>query len=131
MLVQDPQKRISIPDSLAHPWFKRYTIKTTLATEKFKTFYNNIITLKTDPKFFFQHATFAYMVHHLAKKEDLEDIRKLFSLFDDDGNGNLKMGEIIDGFNKVIPNYINTGELKKILRFLDQGDTGFIEYEGN
>ena len=130
MLTPDPSKRISIPEALCHPWFKKYSIKSPLDISKFKQFYNNIITLKTEAKYFFQHATFAYMVHHLAKKEDLEDIRKLFAHFDDDGNGNLKMTEIVEGFEKMIPNYIDSKELKKILKFLDEGDTGLIEYEG-
>jgi len=131
MLTPDPAKRITLQEALTHPWFTKYSKKTTLDTNKFKQFYNNIITLKTEPKYFFQHATFAYMVHNLAKKEDLEDIRKLFDHFDDDGNGNLKTDEIINGFEKMIPNYINAKELRKNLKFLDQSDSGLIEYEGN
>ena len=131
MLEPEPSKRITIPKALEHPWFKKFSLKTEIQQKPLEDLYKNIITLKTDPKLFFQHATFAYIVHHLAKKEDIEDIRKLFLQFDTTGLETLTHEQIINGLKNVAKNYKNgEKELRDILNFLDQGKTGMIEYEG-
>ena len=131
MLHPEPNKRITIPKALEHPWFKIYNLKTEIPQNQLEELYKNIITLKTDTKLFFQHATFAYIVHHLAKKEDIEDIRKLFMQLDTSGLGILTHEQIITGLKDVAKKHKNgEKELRDILTFLDQGKTGMIEYEG-
>jgi len=132
MLNPDASKRITIPKALEHQWFKKFTLKTEVQNKQLQDLYNNIISLKTDPKLFFQHATFAYIVHHLAKKEDIQDIRKFFLHFDTMGLGTLTHDQILGGLKEISKRYKNGEEkLREILNFLDQGKTGMIEYEGN
>jgi len=132
MLNPDASKRITIPKALEHQWFKNFSLKTEVQIKPLEDLYNNIISLKTDPKLFFQHATFAYIVHHLAKKEDIEDIRKIFLHFDTMGLGTLTHDQILGGLKEITKKYKNGDkELREILNFLDQAKTGMIEYEGN
>ena len=131
MLQPDPNKRISIPDALNHPWFKKYTLKNEVPDNQLHSFYNNIMTFKTDPALFFQHATYSYIVHNLSRKEDISEIRKLFLQFDKNGLGRLTTDEIIEGLSSVIPNNDDEKRFREILTYLDQGQTGIFEYEGN
>ncbi len=129
-LEPDPSKRVSISEALQHNWFKKYNIKNDVPDNKLHDFYNNVITFKTDPALFFQHATYAYIVHNLSRKEDITEIRKLFLQFDKNGMGRLTIDEIMDGLTSVIPSSADERRLKEILQYLDQGQTGIFEYEG-
>lgn len=127
MLRPDPYKRASIREALKHPWFTINQIKSQPSMEQLQFFYKNIVSFKTDPKYFFQHATLAYMIHHITKKEEIEDIRKLFIYLDTKGDGKLTYSEITNGFKKV--NHYSEREILKVLKFIDYSKNGNIEYE--
>ena len=127
MLKPDPYKRISIREALKHNWFNTMQLKTPFSTEQLSGFYKNIVSFKTDPKYFFQHATLAYMIHHITKKEETDDIRKLFIYLDQKGDGKLTYNEITTGFKKC-KNY-SERDLVKVLKFIDYSKGGSIEYE--
>ena len=93
--------------------------------------YKNIITLNLKKDLSFQYATFAYIVHHLAKKEDIADMRKLFLEFDVKGIGMLTYDDIIRGVGSIKNYYaIDENNLMNILKYIDYGNKGLIEYEG-
>lgn len=127
MLTFDPYKRISISEALKHPWFKSNKIKVQPSLELISTFYKNIVSFKTSPKYFFQHATLAYMIHHILKMEDTEDIRKLFIYLDTKGDGKLTYNEITNGFKKCYQ--YNEKDLLKVIKFIDYSKNGTIEFE--
>jgi len=129
MLEPDPKKRISIPEALNDIWFQKFSLKNEVP--ELQGFYNNIISFKPDPTLFFQHATYAYIVHNLCRKEDITEIRKLFLMFDRNGLGRLTIDEIVDRLKSVILNKEEEKKLRTILVYLDQGQTGTFEYEGN
>ena len=129
MLKPDVNKRLSIQDSIKHPWFSKYLIKKKLSDDKMNEFYRSMITFKTEPKYFFQQATIAYMVHHITTREDIDDIRKFFIYIDKNGDGKMSYSEIIDGMKMCI-NIENEKHLLRVFKFIDQGKAGYIEYEG-
>ena len=131
MLEPDPKKRISIPEALNDIWFQKFSLKNEVPDNKLQVFYNNIIAFKPDPTLFFQHATYAFIVHNLSRKEDITEIRKLFLQFDRNGLGRLTIDEIVDGLKSVILNNEEEKKLRTILVYLDQGQTGIFEYEGS
>lgn len=128
MLKLDPSKRISVADAIKHPWLQKYLIRHKLPEEKMLEYYRSMIAFKTDPKYFFQQATLAYMVHHISTKEDTDEIRKYFSYLDKNGDGKMSYNEIIDGMKKHIT--VNEKDLLKVFKYIDQGKTGYIEFEG-
>ena len=71
------------------------------------------------------------MIHNLARKEEIGDIRKLFIQFDDDCSGSLTVDEILDGLKKVIPTTSDRDKLRENLDNLNQGQSGGFEYGGN
>lgn len=127
MLKLDPGKRISVGDAIKHPWFQKYLIKQRLSMEKYNELYRNIISFKIDPKYFFQQATIAYMVHHIAMKEDVNEIRKFYSYLDVNGDGKMAYNEIVDGIKKVTA--VNEKDVLRIFKYVDQAKSGYIEYE--
>lgn len=127
MLKPDPYKRITIAEALKHQWFVNQNLKQPLSNEQMNGYYTNIVSFKTDPKYFFQHATLAYMIHHITKKTETEDIRRLFINLDLKGDGKLTYNEIINGFKKC--KNFSERDLLKVLKFIDYSKIGIIEYE--
>jgi Ca2+-binding EF-hand superfamily protein len=125
----DANKRPAASEAIKHPWFKQWLYRHEISTEKINEYYQNIISFKIDSKFFFQQATLAYMVHHLTKKEDLDDIRKFYQFLDKNGDGKMAYSEIVEGFKEVM-SAVNEKELMKVFKYIDQAKTGCIEYEG-
>lgn len=127
MLTVDPYARISIANCLKHEWFKVFPIKIQPSRDQLNRYYINIISFKADPKYFFQHASLAYMVHHILKKEVSDPIRELFSILDKKGEGKLIYDDIVDGF-KNCQNY-SEKEILKVIKYIDVMKVGYIEYE--
>lgn len=69
------------------------------------------------------------MIHHLAVKEDTEEIRQLFYFIDKNNDGKLQFDEFVEGF-KVVNQKEKDKDMIKVLKFIDQGKVGFLEYEG-
>jgi Ca2+-binding EF-hand superfamily protein len=69
------------------------------------------------------------MIHHLAVKEDTEDIRQLFYYIDKNNDGKLQYDEFVEGF-KVVNQKEKDKDMLKVLKFIDQTKVGFLEYEG-
>ena len=128
MLKADVNKRISVQDAIKHPWFAKYLIRRKPSDEKMNEFYRSMIMFKTDPKYFFQQATLAYMVHHITTKEDTDDIRKFFAHIDKNGDGKMSYSEIIDGMKQYI-NIENEKHLTRVFKYIDQAKAGYIDYE--
>lgn len=128
MLEPDPNKRITIPEAIKHPWFMKKNIHKQVGSEVLRRFYRNVMSFKPDVKLFFQHATYAYIVHNLAQKEQIEDIRKFFLQLDKECLGYLTIEDIMKGLDGIIPNE-DEKKFLEILKYMDQGNTGCYEYE--
>jgi Ca2+-binding EF-hand superfamily protein len=70
------------------------------------------------------------MIHHLAVKEDTEEIRQLFYYIDKNNDGKLQYDEFVEGF-KIVNHKEKDKDILKVLKFIDQTKVGFLEYEGN
>ena len=128
MLRYDSKKRFSAFECLKHNWFKKYLYKYIITKSEIEEYYDNIISFQTNTIFFFQQASLAYIVHHIIKKEELEKIKKFFIFIDDKGIGKICHNEFINKLKKQIGN-INEKEVLKVLKYIDQGKTGFLEFE--
>jgi calcium-dependent protein kinase len=128
MLRYDSKKRFSAFECLKHVWFKKYFYKFIISKNEIEEYYNNIISFQTNTIFFFQQASLAYIVHHIIKKEDLDKIKKFFIFIDDKGIGKISHNEFVNKLKKQIGN-INEKEVLKVLKYIDQGKTGFLEFE--
>jgi len=127
LLKYDHNKRYSAYEAIKHPWFQKFLIRPKFSEEKIMGFYKNIISFKTETKFFFQQASLAYMIHHILKKEETEPMRKFFEYLDKDGDGKMAYSEIVEGFKKIIQ--VNDKDIMKVFKYIDQAKAGYIEYE--
>ena len=128
MLKYDFKKRYSAYECLRHIWFKKFLYKFLVSKNDIQEYYNNIISFQTNPIFFFQQASLAYIVHHIVNKDELDKIKKFFIYIDEKGLGKISLTEIVNKFKKKIEN-VNEKEVLKVLKYIDQGKTGFCEFE--
>lgn len=127
MLKFDANKRLSSVECLKHIWFRKYLFKFPFTQDKILQYYSNIVSFKTDSKYFFQQASLAYMIHHVIQKEEIDQLRKFYSFLDTNGDGKMAYSEIVEGFQRYIE--VNEKELLRIFRYIDQAKTGCIEFE--
>lgn len=128
LLTKQASNRPSAAEALQNEWFKKYLYKHPVSIEEVQDLYNNICTFKIDPNLFFQQASIAYMVHHLAKKEEIMKIKHFYNLIDNNGDGKMEYAEIVEGFKRYIT-VDNEKALMRIFKYIDQAHTGCIEYE--
>lgn len=130
LLRKDIAKRLSAEQALNHPWFKKMKelikIKE-VSKEHLNKVANNLKNFRANQKL--QQATLAYIVHNLTQKEDVEELRRCFMEFDENGDGRLTREELIKGLNKVMTPSEALSEVNRIMQIIDVDGNGFIEYE--
>ena len=99
MLILDQNKRISAEQALTYPWITSNNLKDFLIIKQSSTSLNCIIlNLKNfQNRKKFQQATLAFIVHHLSSTEEINNLRKIFETFDENGDGRLTYNELFDG----------------------------------
>lgn len=130
LLTKDINKRFSAQEALNHRWFKN--LKEELRPRPVPIEF--ISKVAKNLKFFrathkLQQATLAYIVHNLTRKEECEDLRRVFMEWDENGDGRLTKEEIIAGLVKVMPMNEATDEVNKVMEIVDVDGNGYIEYE--
>ena len=130
LLCKEINKRYSAQQALNHVWFKKMKEIINLkpiSNENLNYITNNLKNFKANKKL--QQATLAFIVHNTIKKEDIEDMRKAFQEFDENGDGRLNKEELIKGLSKVMNPQEATIEVNRIMELVDGDNNGFIEYE--
>jgi calcium-dependent protein kinase len=137
LLTKDIDKRLSAQQALNHPWFRNMfsdSNKNLLEFQK-KNFplthlqgiIHNIKTFRAEKKL--QQAALAFMVHNLAKVEDVKELKNVFLAFDLDGDGRLTKDELIKGMSQVMTKGEATNDVDKVMSVIDVDKNGYIEYE--
>lgn len=137
LLTKDIDKRLSALEALQHKWFKNMfsdNNKELLQMQKInfpknhlKGIINNIKTFRAEKKL--QHAALAFIVHNLAKREDIRELKNVFLAFDLNGDGRLTKDELIEGMTQVMTRGEALNDVERILENLDGDKNGYIEYE--
>jgi calcium-dependent protein kinase len=137
LLTKDISKRLSAQDALNHDWFKFMFSEKNKETlekqkEKFTSEYlseivTNIQNFRSEKKL--QQAALAFIVHNLAKTDDIKELRNVFMAFDLNGDGRLTKDELIEGLCQVMTKGEAYENVETMMGSLDVDKNGFIEYE--
>lgn len=137
LLTKDYNKRLSAQQALNHPWFKNMFSEKNKALLEYqkKNFPNthlkeiitNIKCFRAEKKL--QQAALAFIVHNLAKVDDVKELKNVFLAFDLDGDGRLTKDELIQGMSQIMTKGEAISDVEKIMTVIDVDNNGFIEYE--
>lgn len=126
MLNVDPKKRISAFEALNNPWITKYA-----TVEKDNP--SHTLSLKNLQSFKMknqlQQAAMAYIGNYLQSQEKIDQLKKIFSDFDKNGDGVLDKEELIEGYIKL-GNSREEAEaaVDEILEKIDINNNGTIDY---
>ena len=137
LLTKDIDTRLSATKALNHAWFQNmfsdknkdlleYQRKNFPATH-LKAIIGNIKSFRAEKKL--QQAALAYIVHNLAKVDDIKELKNVFLAFDLDGDGRLTKDELIKGMSQVMTKGEAIQDVEKIMQVIDVDKNGYIEYE--
>jgi len=137
LLTKNIESRLSAQEALNHQWFTNmFSDKNRdILEQQKKNFPNthlkdiifNIKTFRAEKKL--QQAALAFIVHNLAKADDVKELRNVFLAFDLDGDGRLTKNELVQGMTQVMTKGEATHDVEKIMEKIDVDKNGFIEYE--
>lgn len=137
LLIKDYKVRLSAQQALNHKWFNNMFSdknKKLLEYQKInfpKTHLQGIIssikTFRAEKKL--QQAALAFIVHNLAKRDDVKELRNVFLAFDLNGDGRLTKDELIQGMSQVMTKGEAINDVERIMNIIDVDKNGFIEYE--
>ena len=137
LIVKDINKRLSANDALNHSWFKNMFSeknKSLLEAQKInipknhlKGIISNIKCFRAEKKI--QQAALAFIVHNLAKREDIKELKNLFMAFDLNGDGRLTKDELVQGMTQVMTKGEACHDVERIMATIDVDKNGYIEYE--
>lgn len=137
LMTKDIDKRLSAEQALNHVWFKNMfsdknkglleNQKKTFPDIHLKGIISNIKTFRAEKKL--QQAALAFIVHNLAKKEDIKELKNVFLAFDLNGDGRLTKDELIQGMMQVMTKGEAIDDVERIMGKIDVDKNGFIEYE--
>lgn len=136
-LNPDPFNRISALEALGHKAFDCISSRSTknrqlnmdvgmIGEETMNEVLNNI--KKLNKRLVFQKAVMKYLSYNLVEQEEMNKIKRIYKLFDENNDGCISIEELILGFEEI-GYLINEEEISCIVQNLDPRGTGNIEYE--
>lgn len=128
MLTYDSKNRASARQALSHPWFRNGAETLDLADISFsKTVLNNLKNFNAEQKF--QQAVVTFITHNLVKKDEVNDLRRIFKYLDKNSQGRISKENLQSAFSDVFGTVLADIELASIMKSIDHDNNGFIEYE--
>ena len=129
LLQISPQKRPSATDALKSRFFTQSDSFVTKSINKKQ--FNLLLTnmRQYNYKYKLKDAITSFIIHHLMKKEDVDTMRKAFSVFDKNHDGKISKKELISVMERIMTPIQATKEVNKILANLNKEHNDEIEYE--
>ena len=131
LLEVNPEKRLSAKDALSDIWFEKN--KNAIINTKnnnFPIFLKNITEFCAEQKL--QQATLAFLVHNFAPKEELDELKDIFFVFDKNCDGKITKEEFVTGLSNT--NTLNTilkkgNSIEGLIKKIDTDNNGYISFE--
>ena len=127
LLTYDPLKRIDARKALRHKFFSYQSdINIIDMNYRFEVM-TNLRNFKVEYKF--QQAVITFITHNLIAKEEIQNLRKVFRLLDNNNDGRISKLELQKGFKDIIGEVLGELEITNIMKNIDCDGNGYIEYE--
>jgi calcium-dependent protein kinase len=131
LLELDPHKRLNAKDALLHPWFtlvdSNHCIEKSVNPESLNSVIKNMIEFRAEQKL--QQAALAFLVHNLSSQQEVSEIKDVFMLFDQNGDGRLSKDELLTGITKITTERKIINDFDILIDTMDTDKNGFIEFE--
>lgn len=129
MLVLAPEKRISAHQARTHPWIINNCNKPTKLDKTIALPLENLRSFHTQHTL--QTAALTFIASQLMDSEHEESLRRMFSVFDVDNDGQISKGELIVGYKALDMNTITAEkEVKEVFEHVDLNQNDNIDYNG-
>ena len=131
LLELDPHKRLNAKEALTHPWFtlvdSNQCIEKSVNPESLNSVIKNMIEFRAEQKL--QQAALAFLVHNLSSQQEVSEIKDVFMLFDQNGDGRLSKDELLTGITKITTERKIINDFDILIDTMDTDKNGFIEFE--
>ena len=133
MLTYDPESRISASEAFKHPWFEGKdfaTLTPDISQELINNinhFYVYIFVLQSSDKL--QQAAMMFIASQLMRRQEKENLTKIFMALDKNGDGSLTREELLEGYTKLYKNKERArNEVESLMAIADVDNNGLIDY---
>lgn len=127
MLTMDPSQRPSAQEVIEHPWIQASIKKEKVDMPILSRALNRLHNFNATTKL--QIAVSSFITSQLAEKEEVEQLKKTFTLLDVNKDGLLSKKELMEGFNRAMNLMMTEDELEEIMRSVDADGSGYVEYD--
>ena len=125
MLTYEPEKRLNAHQVLTHPWFTTFKGKEKTDKKLAQTALDNMKRFKRNKQF--EQATISFIINQLTTKEERNELMKIFTEWDKNGDGVLSKEEILEGYRNVYGS-VDEDEVENMIKSVDLDGNGVIDY---
>jgi calcium-dependent protein kinase len=127
MLTHDPNKRLTAPQALAHPWFNEVMSQDAVkGKEKIHAALDNFRKFNSGNRV--KQAALGFMIQHFMSQKEAQELEDAFNQLDKDGSGALSKDELIEGYRMIYGDNFNESEVDALLNMADENEDGVISY---
>ncbi len=127
MLVRTPENRITAHQARLHPWIIKCCAKAESAKKSLALPLENLRAFHTQDSF--QRAVLTFIASQLMDPEYEQSLRKLFSVFDADDDGQISKEELMNGYRALtLTKDIADREVEEVFQHVDLNNNGIIDY---
>ena len=127
MLKANPELRISAKNCISHPWIKKCMDSPVTDTDVMLSL-NSLKNFQT--QMVFQRAVLTYIASQQLAEDEEQKIRKMFAIFDANGDGQISLEELVIGYNTLFKGDLKRAqrEANMVMRNIDINKNGSIDY---
>ncbi|CAD8212165.1 unnamed protein product [Paramecium octaurelia] len=126
LMEKDPFKRYNAEQALKHPWITQQSEDVQNELPQIDRALKNMKTFKSTKQL--QSAIYQYIVNQFSTQEDKSELLKTFKALDTNNDGQLSRQELLIGLRKIMNENEAMEEVERIMRDIDQNNSGTIDY---
>jgi calcium-dependent protein kinase len=133
LLTYEENSRPTAEQAMKHAWIQN-SIKASTAAfmqdygESSVTCFENIFDFASNASLKLKEAVYTYIASQLLRKEEREEIDRVFRGMDDDCDGRLSKADVRKGYKLFFDKELSDDETDKLFERINTSETGYIDY---